>query len=204
MEASSTCLQDLPHEVRDSMLQEAFQQLDQRHQFGVVTLVCRLWHGLALSISHNIDVSIPTQAAAGPLRTWVAKHGHSLKSISVVIDNPAAVQLARKIHWPSSNPAGRRAAATAAAVVGSLSAAPLLNSLKISLHESLQPAMHRDLNVNLSGFTSLTRLELIGWDLSNSSILSLLSLTQLSSLDLSHYAAACRYSSSQRYDSKIR
>ena len=174
MEASTTCLQDLPHHVRDSMLQQAFQQLDQRHQFGVVTLVCRLWHGLALSISHSIDVSIPTRAAAEPLRSWVAEHGHGLKSMTIVVNNN-----------PDVPGEASEAAATAAVVVDSLSAAPSLSSLKISLHRSLLPTMHRELNVDLSSFTSLTSLQLIGWELSSSSIASLLSLTQLSSLDLS-------------------
>ena len=141
MEASTTCLQDLPLKVRDSMLQQAFQQLDQRHQFGVVTLVCRLWHGLALSISKHIDVSIPTRAAAEPLRTWVAKHGHSLESITIVLDNPGGLHAA----------SGAPAVATAAAAAGFLSPAPLLRSLRISLHKSLQLTMHRELNVDLSG-----------------------------------------------------
>ena len=172
MEARIPSLQDLPDDVRDNILQQAFQQLDQRHRFGVVTLVCRVWHRLALSIAHHIDVSMPTRAAAEPLRTWVAKHGHSLKSISIVVNNPTALRPA----WAD--------AGSTEAVVNFLSAAPLLNSLKIS-HDVLLPTMTGLLNVNLSGYTSLTRLGLVGLGLRSSTISSLLSLRQLSSLDLS-------------------
>ena len=80
----------LPVLQRDSFLQQSFQQLDQRHLFGVVPMVCRLWHQLSLSIITSLDANLPTQEAAEQLRLWIQNHGPALRSMQLLIGEPAA------------------------------------------------------------------------------------------------------------------
>ena len=78
----------LPLEVRDSILQQAFQQLDQRHLFGVAPRVCRLWHQLSLSIITSLDVKISTEEAGEQLTLWMRNHGTSLQCLEVFVSVP--------------------------------------------------------------------------------------------------------------------
>ena len=78
----------LPLAVRDSLLQQAFQQFDQRHLFGVAPRVCRLWHQLSLSIITSLDVTISTSEAAEQLSLWVRHHGFSLQHLSLILSEP--------------------------------------------------------------------------------------------------------------------
>ena len=81
-----TCL---PLAVRDSLLQQAFQQLDQRHLFGVAPRVCRLWDQLALSIITSLNMKITTGKSAEQLSLWMKDHGAGgLGSLVLELDRP--------------------------------------------------------------------------------------------------------------------
>ena len=85
MSADSSVFSCLPIAERDSFLQQAFQQLDQRHLFGVAPRVCRLWHQLSLSIITSLTAKIATEQAAEQLTMWMAHHGHVLHSMQLCI-----------------------------------------------------------------------------------------------------------------------
>ena len=74
----------LPIAVRDSLLQQAFQLLDQPHMFGVAPRVCRLWHQLAVSIiGTSLKVIISRAEAAKQFAMWMQNHGTTLQSLDL-------------------------------------------------------------------------------------------------------------------------
>ena len=85
MASDNSAFSCLPHAVRDSILQQAFRKLDQRHLFGVAPLVCRLWHHLASTMITSLDVKVSTQAAAEQLSLWIQNHGGGLDSMELLI-----------------------------------------------------------------------------------------------------------------------
>ena len=88
MPADASAFSCLPLAVRDSILQQAFQQLDQRHLFGVAPRVCRLWHQLSLSIITSLDVKISTAEAGEQLTLWMMNHGTSLQCLDLFVSVP--------------------------------------------------------------------------------------------------------------------
>ena len=83
MDSTGCYFSDLPTELHDAVLQQAFEQLDQRHLCGIVSLVCRSWHTRAVSCSSLLDVKPKTPAAGQSLTSWVRKNGSNLKHLSV-------------------------------------------------------------------------------------------------------------------------
>jgi len=74
----------LPHTMRDSFLQQAFKELDERHKFP---LVCRLWQQLLHSSCSSLDVVLRSATAAEGMAAWLERHKPDLESISLRIDN---------------------------------------------------------------------------------------------------------------------
>ena len=177
MEQDSSVFACLSREVRNSILMQAFHQLDQRHQFAVVPLVSRLWRSLGLAASQDIEVTIETEAAADQLKVWVAKHGHGLRSFSVTveIDNPAA------------------ASRFMSGVISSFGGAPQLCSLSIVGSQQYRSACTMD----LAPFVGLTSLQINNWQLRDSTLSSISSLMHLRSLDLSRTCLGSTPGSSQ-------
>ena len=181
MEQDSSVFACLPREVRNSILMQAFQQLDQRHRFAVIPLVSSLWRILALAISRDIDVTIMTEAAADQLKVWVSKHGHGLRSFSVTVQiaNPAA------------------AATFMSGIMSSFSGPPQLLSLSSIGRQGQE---YRSLNacaMDLAPFTGLTALKVNHWHLTDPALSSVSSLTLLRSLDVSHTCLGSSIGSSQ-------
>ena len=83
MDSTGCYFSDLPTELCDAVLQQAFKQLDQRHQYGIAPLVCRLWHTLSVSCSSSIDVEVKTEAAGESLISWVGRNGSNLTHFRV-------------------------------------------------------------------------------------------------------------------------
>ena len=159
MSSEASAFSCLPLAVRDSILQQAFQQLDQRHLFGVAPRVCRLWHRLALRIITSLDTQISTKVAAEQLSYWIQRHGAGLTSLNLLLEEP------------------RFFAPAARSLLQSLQAAKELCSL------SLRTTYLAPIEVTLHTFTNLTSLTFslyptpAGRD-------SILELTKLSCLSL--------------------
>ena len=95
MPADASAFSCLPLAVRDSLLQQAFQQLDQHHILGVAPRVCRLWHQLSLSIITSLDAKISTtEEAAEQLRRWIQRHGTGLTSLDLILKEPVCLAAA--------------------------------------------------------------------------------------------------------------
>ena len=155
MSADSSAFSCLPLAVRDSVLQQAFQQLDQRHLFGVAPRVCRLWHQLSLSIITSLDATISTAAAAEQIKCWIRRHGAGLISLDLLL-GPAA--------W---------------SLLQSLQVAKKLRSLRLSGASRSTTG-----DFSLHTLTSLTSLSLSNCDPTTAARASILGLTKLSSLSL--------------------
>ena len=165
MSADASAFSCLPLAVRDSLLQQAFQQLDQRHLFGVAPRVCRLWHQLSLSIITSLDVKINTREAAEQLSLWMHKHGAAgLKTLQLLLDETVC-----------RTPAG-------GSVLQSLGAAMQLRSLSILTNVSI--AELDVLDVPLPPLTNLTSLSINTCSLIPTVVSSILSLSSLNSLSL--------------------
>ena len=86
MESDSCPFSLLSPDLCQSFLKQAFKQLDQRHLYGIVPLVCQAWEGLALSSSTSIDAKISTLEAADKLGSWMQNHGSQLSSLKVSLE----------------------------------------------------------------------------------------------------------------------
>ena len=161
MSADASAFSCLPLAVRDSLLQQAFQQLDQRHLFGVAPRVCRLWHQLSLSIITSLDVKITTEEAAEQLDLWIVNHGDTL--VNMQLDSTLAVCQTR---------AGR-------SVLRSLGAAAQLRSLSILTNSS-----GTNLDVALPPLANLTHLSIDSCSVTPTMLSSILSFRSLNSLSL--------------------
>ena len=131
----------LPVAVRDRILQQAFQQLDQRHLFGVAPRVCRFWHQLSLSIITSLDIRIRTGEAAEQLSLWMTNHGTSLQHLNLILPEPMGERT------DELQP-----------LLQSVGAADQLRSLNISTPFMYEPP----LDLSLTSLTKLTSLRIKG------------------------------------------
>ena len=164
----------LPIAVRDSLLQQAFKQLNQRHLFGVAPRVCRLWHKLAVRITRtSLKVTIRTAEAADQFALWMKSYGTTLESLDLHVRF-----LHRLSHWREHSVCNTPALQSSLqAAVGS---AHQIRSLTIST-----PSLSCTLNITLLDLTSLTSLRIKGCDFTVSSIPdSIPSVTTLRNLSL--------------------
>ena len=157
MAADSSAFSCLPLAVRDSILRQAFHQLDQKHLFGVAPRVCRLWRQLSISIITSLDAKTTTAEAAEQLSLWMQNHGTGLDTLNLQIDEPALC------------------------VLHALAAAQQLRSLTLTSTSMRGP----QLNVTLHSLTSLTSLSINDFISTASLLDSILALTGLESLSLS-------------------
>ena len=149
----------LPYELRDSILMQAFQQLDQQHLLTIVPLVCQLWHQLSLSTCTSLDVKLKSNTAAQQLAQWILQHGSALGRLSITAQPyPASVDQQ---------------------LLQSLSSAAQLSSLMLDLAGNDDTC-----SVNLASLTKLTSLSILSARLSATTVSSLVSLTKLHELNL--------------------
>ena len=163
MSGESSAFSVLPLSERDSLLQQAFCQLDRRHLFGVAPRVCRLWHQLSLSIITSLDVKITTEEAAEQLSLWVRNHGAGLNSVVLRLDVPGSL-----------GPMPRT-------LQQSLHGAHQLRSLTLSRASTLAPAQFL---VPVHQLTSLTNLSISALQPPAGILASLLRMTQMKGLQL--------------------
>ena len=193
----------LPNAVRDRLLQQVFQQFDERHLFGVAPRVCRLWHQLSLSVITSLDVTISTAGAAEQLSLWVQNYGTSLQSLKLLRAKAVPRLCSLNISTPQGYDPSQDLSLTMltkltslritscsfkAATKGSLrDSIPHLTTLKrlsldaISSGSPWQPFMQQ-ISTRL---VQLTSLELGGmWDVEATDIAVLRALPQLQQLQL--------------------
>ena len=139
----------LPIAVRDSLLQQAFQQLDQRHLFGLAPRVCRLWYQLSLKMITSLDVTISTPESAEQLNLWVTNHGASLQHLSLDMAEPVC-----------------RRTSELQPLFKSVETADQLRSLNISIARGCNPV----LDLSLTMLTKLTSLRIKGCDASGGTL----------------------------------
>ena len=158
MSADSSAFARLPLAVQDSLLQQAFQQLDQRHLYGVVPRVCQLFHQLSLSNVSSLDVTVTTGAKAELFSLWMQKHGSRLDSLVLTVNEPGRL------------------------VQHSIAAAEQLRSLTLTCST---PWDRVTLDAPLHSLTKLTKLSIDGFYNPTTPVLnSILGLKGLNSLTL--------------------
>ena len=165
MSAESSAFSVLPLAERDSLLQQAFRQLDRRHLFGVAPRVCHLWHQLSLSIITSLDVNITTEEAAEQLSLWIRNHGAGLDSVALCLDVPESL------------------GSMAHTLQQALPSAHQLRSLTLARSFTLEPAQ---LLVPVHQLTSLTSLSIDFLQPPADVLASIVRMTQLSSLRLAN------------------
>ena len=177
MSSDSSSFACLPLAVRDSILQQAFQQLDQRHLCGVAPRVCRLFRQLSLSISTSLDVTIRTEAAAEGFSSWMQDHGAGLDSLVLKVREPGRI------------------------VLQSLTAAEQLCSLTLSAR--MLGTRSLSLDAPLHVLTNLTRLSIDSFSPTAPVLDSILGLTRLDSLTLNWWRPRYRDTSMASFMEKI-
>ena len=160
MSSDSSAFGCLPLAVRDSILQQAFQQLDQRHLCGVAPRVCRLFRQLSLSITTSLSVRLQSEDAAEQFSLWMQNHGAGLGSLVLVIDEDGRL------------------------VLHSLAAAEQLRSLTLSTGRL---SLEVKLDAPFYTLTNLTRLSISGFYPTDPVLDSLLGLTRLHSFSLNRW-----------------
>ena len=164
----------LPIAVRDSLLQQAFQQLDQRHLLGVAPMVCRLWHQLSLSMLTSLEIRICTEEVAKQLSLWMTNHGNSLQRLTLHMGEHIC-----------------RCTSKLQTLMQSVGAADQLRSLNIYTPEECWPLLDLSLTM-LAKLTILTSLCISGCNLTRGGTLrqSILCATTLRNLSLTSWRGA--------------
>ena len=93
MSTGGSPFSDLPSDLCEKVLVQAWEQLDQRHRFGIIPLVCRSWRQLSLRSSRTLDVGPASTASLQQLSAWIARHGPNLRHICFRWPDRTALQL---------------------------------------------------------------------------------------------------------------
>ena len=88
MDAST--LNTLPKDVSEALLLQAWQQLDQRHRFGIIPLVCKYWYHLSLPSLNSLELGFSNRNpnAMQQLGVWLQRHGTNLRQLSLEHNSP--------------------------------------------------------------------------------------------------------------------
>ena len=73
----------LPRHESEALLLQAWQQLDQRHRFGIIPCVCRSWYHLSLSTFTSLDLALRSERSVQQLSLWLRHHGSTLRHFSL-------------------------------------------------------------------------------------------------------------------------
>ena len=80
----TSLLAKLPKDLPEALLVQAWQQLDQRHHFTIIPLVCRSWRQLALqTLTSAITLVITEEVPIQQLSHWMLSHGINLRSLNL-------------------------------------------------------------------------------------------------------------------------
>ena len=72
-------LNRLPSRESEALLLQAWQQLDQRHRFGIIPLVCSSWYHLSLPTFTSLEVTLSSINSMQQLGMWLRHHGSTLR-----------------------------------------------------------------------------------------------------------------------------
>ena len=76
-------LNRLPSRESEALLLQAWQQLDQRHRFGIIPRVCSSWYHLSLPTFTSLEVTLRSKDAMQQLGMWLRHHGSTLRRFSL-------------------------------------------------------------------------------------------------------------------------
>ena len=184
---SSSCMFDLlDAAMRDPFLQQAFRQLDQRHLYGIVPMVCRSWHHLSTTSSSSLTVEISTELnketgepdAAISFSEWLGCNIEHLTRLDLTFGMPSL---------GVSEPPKYEAAGMLLTITGATQLCSLrLNRFPYMSHcFPYQTIANGPVFAGFSALTTLTSFALHSCSLSRPAFSSVLAaLTQLRELDL--------------------
>ena len=163
--------------MRDPFLQQAFRQLDQRHQYGIVARVCRSWHRLSTASNSNLTVVVSTGLnketgdpdAVISFSRWLQRSIGNLTRLDLTLKRP----------WTEEEE--EEGTIDASEMLQTITTATQLRSFRFGLTTvdmSVEPF------ARLSALTNLTSLGLCSCILTPPAFSSMLALTQLRALDL--------------------
>ena len=143
----------LPIELQELVLSEAFKQLDTKHQFGVVSLVNHQWRGLALDNCRSLNLKVVSRKAAHHLTIWLWRHRSACCKASCRATH--GVGLTHQLALGAMHSVTHRARILLAdtLLVLTLICCPYYRSVLLHLH--------LDWQLQVSGWTTATREELL-------------------------------------------
>ena len=75
----------LPSHASEALLLQAWQQLDQRHRFGIIPRVCRSWYDLSLPTFTSLELNNYNGESLWHLGVWMQRHGSTLQHFKVTL-----------------------------------------------------------------------------------------------------------------------
>ena len=191
----------LPSHASEALLLQAWQQLDQRHRFGIIPRVCRSWYHLSLPTFTSLELNFFNLESFRHLIVWMQRHGSTLQHFKVTLYyEDSAQQLGTWLQHHGS---------TLQHLKLDLSCLVLKNAASgqySRLHES-GGAMWRQLASGIQSCTSLVCLRILRWrsrhvvpDLRQLSHLTELQYTLADIREPSHHYLARRPSQLQALD----
>ena len=73
----------LPSHASEALLLQAWQQLDQRHRFGIIPRVCRSWYHLSLPTFTSLELIYCNPKYIQHLGVWIQRHGSTLRHLKL-------------------------------------------------------------------------------------------------------------------------
>ena len=177
----------LPSHASEALLLQAWQQLDQRHRFGIIPRVCRSWYHLSLPTFTSLELNFYNPQYFWHLGVWLQRHGSTLQHLKLTLyceDSAQQVGVWLQHHG-----------STLQHLELDLSRLVIRNDSSEDQSSSHEPgaAMWRQLAGGIQSCTSLVSLHLLRWrsrhvvpDLHQLSQLTELQLTQANVREPSH------------------
>jgi hypothetical protein len=87
----------LPKDACEALLLQAWQQLDQRHRFGIIPRVCSSWFHLSLPTYTSLELALRDDGAIKQFAAWLRRHGSTLQHLNVKTRHATAELLGNSI-----------------------------------------------------------------------------------------------------------
>ena len=169
--------------MRDPFLQQAFRQLDQRHMYGIIAMVCCSWHHLSTTSNSSLKVKVSTESseergvhdAATSFARWLQRNIGNLTVLDISLWRPSIMDAS----WDPTLKMPRDTFVPSA-MLRTITSATQLCSLRLDMDYCYLSEPF----VGVSALTNLTNLALSSCHLGGPAFYSMLALTQLRALDL--------------------
>ena len=165
--------------MRDPFLQQAFRQLDQRHQYGIVARVCRSWHHLSTTSNSNLTAVVFTDLneetgdpdAVISFSRWLQRNIENLTGLDLTL---------KRLPTEGEEKDEGEDTVDVSEMLQTITTGTRLRSLRLDWNGAYKSLPF----AGLSALTNLTSLALRCCDLSPPIFSSMLALTQLRALHL--------------------